>query len=155
MRIALEFDGTVVREDRPYDDVTTPLKFMQDAREAIAALKAAGHFLIISSGRSSPALLIDPNLNPLVRAGVWNVDPVRWEASRGINQARLAQMIDFVESELAGLIDCIDDGSAGKVSADLYIDNRGLRLGIGPGALSWREVALLWGEPNAQAPVES
>ena len=153
MRLGIDFDGTVVRQDHAaYDDTTTPLEFMPGAREALHALKAAGHTLVLWSGRYNRALLIDPALDPLVRAGVRKVDPVRWEKNRGVNQARLQQMLEFVDAELPGIFDAIDDGSAGKASVDLFIDDRAVRLGLGPGALSWAEVALLWGEPIAQAP---
>ena len=155
MRIAIDYDGTLVRQDLPYDDVTTPPEFMLGAIDALRALKAAGHVLVLWSGRANRALLFDEQLDPLVRRGVRRADPVRWERNRGVNQARYAQMLDACDHPpLAGLFDAIDDGAAGKPSVDCFIDDRALRVGTGPGALSWAEIAFLYGErPRVAAPV--
>jgi hypothetical protein len=156
MRLACDFDGTIVKQDgRAYDDVTTPLEFIRDpgtgytSKDALLALKAAGHVLILWSARASRALLYDESLDPFVRCGARRADPVRWERNRGINQARMAQMLDFIDAELPGVFACIDDGAAGKPSVDAFIDDRALRLGNGPGALTWAEIAFLYGERPA------
>lgn len=148
---SIDFDGVLVRQDRAYDDLTTPLEFVVDpitgftSRDGLRALRLAGHVLVLSSCRANRSLLIDPNLDPLVRAGVRRV-PGDWQKRRDLNQRRLAQMLAFVQAECAGLFDAIDDGASGKVIADHYLDDRGLRLGGGPGGLSWGTIARLYGE---------
>ena len=42
MRVGIDFDGTVVSQDRPYADVVSPLEFVPGAKEGLLALKAAG-----------------------------------------------------------------------------------------------------------------
>jgi len=151
MRIGCDFDGVVVRQDHPYDDVTTPLEFLPGAKQGLLALKAAGHTLLLWSGRMSRALLVDPKLDPLVRSGAQKVSLERWEASRELNQARLQQMLDFIDRELPGVFDAIDDGAAGKPTVDLFIDDHAVRFGYGPGALSWQQLTYLFGEPDEQS----
>ena len=160
--IAIDFDGTIVSQDRPYDDVTTPLEFLVDpvtgysSRDGLLALKAAGHLLVLSSCRANRALTVDQHLDPLVRAGKRPADP-DWERRRGLNQRRLQQMLDFVDAELPGVFDAIDDGTVGKITADMFLDDRAIRMIRGPGALRWDEVARLWGEqpPPPAAPTEA
>lgn len=147
MLIACDFDGTCVREDRPYADVTTPLELMPYAREALTSLKAAEHILLLWSGRASRALLEDPRLNPLVRAGVVRVNRDRWLLERHIHQSRYEQMISFVTTELAGVFDAVDDGMGGKPLVDLFVDNRALRLGGGLDGVGWRQIADRYGAP--------
>jgi len=143
MIVAVDLDGTIVGQDRDYDDLATPLRFLPGAREALLALKAAGHTIVVSSCRANMALRVDPHRDRLVKAGVkWvSTDPDRIKANRLLNEARYRQMLDFVREHLAGIVDAVDDGSCGKVSADLYIDDKAVRLGMGPGAMSWREIA--------------
>lgn len=149
MRIGIDFDGTIVRQDdRPYDDVTTPLEFMPGAKHGLMTLKAAGHILLLWSGRVSRALLVDPLLDPLVRAGSRVVSQARWEANLSLNRARVQQMLDFVDAELPGIFDAIDDGAGGKPTVDLFIDDRAVRFGHGPGALSWQQLIYLYGESD-------
>ena len=38
MLIAVDFDGTIVRDDRPYEDTATPLAFLPGAKEGLLAL---------------------------------------------------------------------------------------------------------------------
>lgn len=153
MIIAVDFDGTIVEQDgRPYDDVQTPLKFLPGALEGLRSLKAAGHTLILWSGRANRALRFDPTIDPLVRAGRKRVDVERWKAEgQALNIARYHQMLDFVRVECPNLFDAVDDGKVGKVSADLHIDDKSVRLGRGPNALSWADVAREWGETPPQA----
>lgn len=146
MIIALDFDGTIVRED-DYA-ATKPLRFLPGAREALVDLKRAGHTLILWSARSNRALLYTPSWDPLVRAGIRKVNLARWRAERPVHQARYRQMLEFVEKELAGIIDGVDDGLQGKPTADLFIDNRALRYGFGADALGWRAIATLYGQPE-------
>lgn len=149
--IAVDFDGTVVvQRGRHYADVTTPLEFIPGAPEALRALKAAGHTLLLWSGRASRALLYDPNLDPLVRAGVRPLLRETWEAARPLHQARYDQMVAFVERNLPGVFDAVDDGAGGKPSVDLFIDDKafGLREVLGTGGGTWAEIADVLGRPT-------
>ena len=143
MKIACDFDGTVVSQDHPYEDVTTPLEFIDGAKEALLSLKRAGHLLLLWSGRASRSLLVDPGLDPFVRAGVVEADRRHWQESRHIHQARYDQMIEFVERELPGIFDAIDDGSAGKPSVDIFIDDRSMVM---RGPATWARIARQYGE---------
>lgn len=122
MKFVVDFDGTVVREDRPYDDLKTPLEFVRGSKRTLLSLKRAGHVLILASGRASIALRKDWMAHPL-----WRQDlnpPVWWEKSQPLNEARYQQMIEFVRANLSGVFDAIDDGSGGKLGGDIYIDDR-------------------------------
>lgn len=143
MRIAIDWDGTVITQDRPYADTTTPMEFVDGARDALLSLKRAGHLLLLWSGRASRALLVDPTLDPFVRAGVTQVDRAHWLASRAIHRARYEQMIEFVERELPGVFDAIDDGLAGKPSVDLFIDDKTMVM---RGPATWARIARVYGE---------
>lgn len=149
MIIAVDFDDTIVSQaGRSYDDVTTPLAFLDGALAGLRALRRAGHVLLLFSGRANRALRVDPGLDPLVRAGVRRVNRARWEKQRVVNEARYQQMLAFVDASLPGLFAAVDDGQQGKPSADLFIDNRALRLGHGVLSVSWRAVAYMYGEPS-------
>ena len=143
MRVGIDFDGTVVSQDRPYADVVSPLEFVPGAKEGLLALKAAGHLLLLWSGRASRALLVDPELDPFVRAGVVQVDRRAWQESRWLHQSRYDQMIEFVERELPGVFDAIDDGLAGKFSFDLVIDDKAMSF---RGPATWARIARQYGE---------
>ena len=147
MIIALDFDGTVVDDSRPYADTTSPLRLLPGAKEGLAALKKARHTLILWSARSNRALREDPALDPLVRAGVKKLDRAAWEEARPIHQARYQQMISFVKRDLPGVFDAIDDGMVGKVSADLFIDDKALRFGRSLSGSSWPTIAVQYGVP--------
>lgn len=153
MILALDFDGTIVRDDRPYADTTTPLVFLPGAKEGLHALKRAGHTLLLYSARTNRALLYTPEHDPLVRAGIRKPDLARWEKERPIHWARYFQMMAFVRTQLPGVFDVIDDGLQGKPCADLFLDDRALRFGFGADALGWDQIALLYGErtPLARA----
>jgi len=154
MVFAVDFDGTVVSDARPYADTETPLVFIPGAREALLALRRAGHTLLLWSARSSPALIDDPALNPLVRVGAVPESRARWEAMRHVHLARLAQMLAFVERELPEVFDAIDDGRGGKpVGVDFFLDDKALRLGRGTGGFGWGEIAEMYGEPDHGKPV--
>ncbi len=127
--IAIDFDKTVVKQDRPYSDTTTPLRFEPGARDALYALKEAGHVLILYSARANLSLRVDPMLDPLARSGVRRVNWAQWQKDQPINVARYEQMLAFVKRELPGAFDAIDDGTCGKVAADIYIDDRAQRYG--------------------------
>lgn len=158
MLFAVDFDGTVVNEDHRYDDLDAPLVMVDGARDALVALRRARHRMMVYSGRSSRALLYDPRLDPWVRAGVVpEPPPATWEKSRALNLARYKQMVGFVERELPGIFDVIDDGTCGKVHADVYIDNRALRLGRtgGMGGLDWAQIAAMFGDADGPSPFAS
>jgi hypothetical protein len=145
MKIAVDFDGTIVSQDRPYEDVETPLEFLPGAKEALIALKRAGHILILYSSRANLALRDDWHHDPLYALGVVPFNEGFWRRNLPINQARFEQMVKFVEKELPGVFSAIDYGNQGKVSADLYIDDRALRVGRGPGAVTWDWISQTYG----------
>jgi hypothetical protein len=147
--IALDFDGTIVEQDsRAYDDLVTPLVFKPDAQRAVISLARAGHTLILWSARASLALLEDPELDPLVRAGVRVCDRARWERMQPIHIARYLQMLEFIARELPGVFAVVDDGRAGKpLGVDMFIDDKALRLGLGLAGFSWAEIEVMFGEP--------
>lgn len=151
MLIAVDFDGTIVQDDRPYDDTTTPLRFVPNAREGLQALKRAGHTLLLWSARSNRALWYDPNLDPLVRAGIRRVNIDRWRRDQPLHLARYRQMLAFVGLCLPGVFAAVDDGQQGKPCADLFIDDRALRYGFGADAVGWSSIALLYGQPTPLA----
>lgn len=146
MIIAIDFDGTIVQQDgHAYDDLVTPLQFMPGAREGLTALKRAGHTLILWSGRASHHLRINPELNPLVRSGVRKLDPERWAKSRPLNQARYEQMLTFVDTYLPGVFDAVDQGDSGKPSADLFVDDKAIRYGLGLSGIGWTQISKTFG----------
>ena len=135
-----------MQDGRRYDDTDSPLEFLPGAREGLLSLKKAGHTLLLWSARMSAALLIDPTLDPLVRAKVRRIDRDAWERSQPLNQARCQQMLDFVDQHLAGVFAAIDDGAGGKPQVDVFIDDKALRPGYGPGAMAWSRIAFLYGQ---------
>lgn len=145
MFIGVDFDNTICDQDRPYDDLITPLKMLPGARYGLEALKRAGHFLVLISARNNLALREDPKLDPLVRAGLRKPAP-----DLELNQARWEQMLDFVEDELPGIFSAIDDGKCGKYSVDLMVDDRALRIGRGHQAMTWKQIAHLYGQPGEE-----
>jgi hypothetical protein len=144
--VAVDYDGTVVEQDgRRYADLETPPRLMPGAREGLMALKRAGHTLVLWSARANRALLFNPLLAPLVRSGSQRVNQRGWELARRVHVERYRQMVEFVERELPGVFDAVDDGSCGKLEADLYLDDRAVRFGRGAGALTWPELAREYG----------
>lgn len=146
MKIAIDWDGTVVTMDRPYDDLETPPEFMPGAERALRSLKAAGHTLLLWSARASRSLLYDPMLDPFVRAGVTPLDVERWRKSQALNIARYRQMLDVVNERLPGIFDAIDDGAAGKPSVDIFLDDRSIRFGSGMGGIGWHAISEMYGD---------
>ena len=141
MIIAIDFDSVIVSSNRRYADVRSPLKFMPGAKEGLASLKRARHTLLLWSARSNRALLEDPQLDPLVRAGITRVELPAWRAARPLHLARRDQMLTFVGKELPGMFDAIDDGLAGKLVVDLFIDDRAIRFGSSLRGSNWRAIA--------------
>jgi hypothetical protein len=109
----------------------------------LLALKAAGHRLLLWSGRASRALLYDPTLDPFVRAGVVPCDRKAWLASRHLHRARFEQMIEFINRELPGVFDAIDDGQGGKPLVDLFIEDKAVVM---RGPATWARIARVYGE---------
>lgn len=143
MIICIDFDGTLVSDERAYDDVVTPFKLLPGALQALKALKAAGHSIVVFSARANRALLIDPMLDPLTRLGLRpRGDAARWAESKRINHARYQHMVHFCETTLKGLVDAVDDGVAGKPICDLFIDDKALSYG----RLTWGSIAARYGE---------
>ena len=144
MIIAIDFDGTIVSQEHPYDDVKTPLTFLPGAKEGLYALKKAGHKLVLWSGRSRLALRKnDPSLDPLVKAGVKRARPDR---NTKINEARFRQMIEFVATELPDVFAYIyEGGERDKPSVDMFIDNIAIKLGGGFG-VNWIQIRHMYGE---------
>jgi len=144
--IAIDFDGTLVQHTSPHDP-DAHLLFTAGAREGLASLRAAGHVLLLYSARANRSLREDPQLDPLVRAGVKRVDMRRWAGDQAFAEQRYQQMVAFVEKELPGVFAAIDDGQQGKPLVDMLIDDLAMRYGHGATALGWRALASLWGEP--------
>lgn len=142
MIIALDFDGTLV-ERGVYADTTSPLQLKPGAREALAAMKQAGHHLVLWSGRANRSLMYLPEFDPLVRAGV--IGDASTDETRQLHADRYRQMLAFVASELPGVFDAVDDGRCGKLEADLYIDDRAIQFG-GANGSNWADIAALYGE---------
>ena len=145
MYLAIDFDGTVVSQRRAYTDLKSPLRFVPGAKAALKSLKAAGHVLLLYSARANRALLEDPELDPLVRAGVRKVNRAQWKKEQPLHKARYEQMVAFVNNELPGVFASIDDGRQGKPEVDLFIDDRALGFGPGKQYPTWKEVADLYG----------
>lgn len=144
MILAIDFDNTIVSQDRAYNDLDTPLEFMPGAKEALESLRNAGHTVVVYSARANRALREDWQLNPLWRDGKVPFDLAWWERNRELNEARWHQMLEFLLVHLPWV--SVDDGKQGKPSADLYIDDKALKLGRGADALDWFEIAETFGE---------
>ena len=130
MRIAIDFDGTIVDDSHAYDDTSTPLVFNHGAREALYSLKRAGHWLMLWSGRSTVGSQM---------------------LSSTLNKARLKQMLEFVARELPTVFDAVDDGHSGKPSVDLFIDDKAIRFGADMGGVGWKRIAGAFGQaPESQ-----
>ena len=141
MKIAIDFDGTIVEQDKPYDQTDGNFTFVAGAKEALQSLKAAGHILLLWSARASKHHRFNVKLDPLYAAKPWEPrDPEKFYA---VNQARFAEMVEFVNRELPGIFDAIDEGTAGKPTVDMFIDDRACRLGSG--GSSWDEIQGTYG----------
>jgi hydroxymethylpyrimidine pyrophosphatase-like HAD family hydrolase len=155
MVFVIDFDGTVVHLD-------APLRLKPGARKALLALKTAGHTLLLFSARSNRARRFNEELDPLfvpppvtliaVAGKVMaqlrdpDVDRLRVQA---YNEALHRQMVDFVNRELPGVFDAIDDGTQGKPVADYYIDDKSLNPAL-PG-YDWEWIGHTFGEPELDA----
>ena len=147
MKIAIDFDSTIIEHQERYDDIHGELRLMPGAKEALTAMRDAGHTLILFSARANRALREDWKLNPLWRDGKVRFDVSWWKKNQPINQGRYEQMLRFVEAELPGIFDAIDDGHQGKPMVDRYIDDRALTfMRSGLAGYTWFELAQTFGE---------
>jgi hypothetical protein len=141
--IVVDFDGTVVARD-------APLRLLPGAKHALLTLKRAGHTLLLCSARSNRAQRFNPELDPLVRAGVRSApkDEESRQRSMQFHNHLHMQMVNFIARELPGVFDAIDDGEQGKPIADLYIDDRSMNpRATGSAAAGWAMIAATYGEP--------
>jgi hypothetical protein len=145
MRIGLDFDGTLVLEDRPYADLDSPVEWIPGAREGVIDLHAHGHRLLLWSARMSRALIDDWRLCPDWAAQGDRFDVARWEASRELNAARVVQMLAFLDREVPGLIE-VPRADAGKPLVDLFIDDRSFGCPLRGGVVDWHEIRRRFGQ---------
>jgi hypothetical protein len=144
MRIAVDFDATIVSVDRRYDDFTTPFEFLEGAQQGLYALKNYGHKLILWSTRSNLAIRRSHTLNPPFRTEgcpAWLT-----EHTKQINERRYEHMVSFVNSQLPGVFHFIDDGMQGKVLADLFIEDRA--WSPNPAPIDWFDVMRTLTQPE-------
>lgn len=142
MLIAVDFDGTVVRV-RSMLDPTSPLKLCDGVREALESLKRAGHTLLLYSARANRAMRYPYHANDLSP----ELEARWWEEAREY-EALYQEMRAFVEAELPGVFDAVDDGGQGKPLADLFIDDRAVRYherGV-LHSVDWAAIAERYGE---------
>lgn len=150
MLIAIDFDGTVVRQPRDVTNEAEPLEMLPDVPMALAALKEAEHTLILVSTRANPSRRFDWRLNPLWRDGLVPFSDERWRQMRPVWERAYERMVQYVHHNLPGMFDVVDDGRQGKVEADLYIDDKGMRLQRGV----WAMIADTYGEvPTREIPI--
>lgn len=117
MTFAIDMDGTLIKITPGYKP---PYTFMPGAREAVRALKAAGHRIIIHSCRSNPGV--------------------------GGRQRELAKwMVDFLDAEGVPYDEIWD--KPGKPVADHYIDDRSIAYDVyGQTGMTWKWIADNYGE---------
>ena len=147
MIIVVDFDDTVATSD-PYPwDEDEALALRPGAAEALRALRAAGHVLLLSSARSNMAHRLDWRLNPLWVSGAVRFDLERWRRQHeaGVWEKAHRRMEEFVARELPGVFHAVDQGLQGKPGGDLYLDDKGFRMAHGA---SWARVAELYGEAD-------
>jgi hypothetical protein len=125
----VDFDGVICQSVYPG---LGPL--IDGAKEALQLFKSLGFTIIISSCRSCS----------------WNWDtyykgqPVTHASERKVYQ----DMIEFLQTN--GIpYDVIDDGTKGKVSADYYIDDKGIRF-----SNNWPDLAFLIHQAEVQDRVQ-
>lgn len=141
MKIAIDFDDTIVKQNKPYDQTDGKFDFVAGAKEALQSLKAAGHILLLWSARASKHHRFNIRLDPLYAVKPW--EPKDLERFYAVNQARFKEMVEFVQRELPGIFDAIDEGTAGKPTVDMFIDDRACRLGST--GSSWDEIRETYG----------
>jgi hypothetical protein len=141
--IAVDFDGTIVKHNHHATEAAD-LVPRDGALEALRALKRAGHTLLLYSARANRALRIDPDLDPLVRAGIRRVDREAWLKAQPLHQRRFHAMAAWAATNLPGVFDAIDDGGQGKPDVDLFIDDKALSAHSSRGG-GWPAIAHRYG----------
>ena len=139
MIIAIDFDGTVVLETEW--NYLGALKLQPNVKQALQLMKKADHHLLLYSARTNRAIF-DRKLDPLVRSGTIGA-VASSEATCDLANQRWQAMTKFVEEELPGVFDAIDDGLQGKPRADLFIDNKAITFGTY--GMQWPEIAQVLG----------
>ena len=147
MVICVDFDGTVAAP-QVSGDPAAPLQLRTGAREALESLRRAGHVLLLCSARANRAQRIDFQLDPLVRSGDRRVRMASSDEQHAQAEVRYRSMVAFVGRELPGVFHAIDDGCQGKPVADLYLDDRAIRVGPGSLGVDWRTVSDMYGQPS-------
>lgn len=142
MLIAIDFDGTIVPRMNP------PLRLFEGARDGLLSLKNAGHILLLYSARANRAVRFNPDLNPLLRgmpSAFTAEDRLRTTQA---HRLLFDEMVAFVNRELPGVFDAIDDGQQGKPLADLFIDDKVVNVVNAGGPLSsgWPWIASTYGD---------
>lgn len=135
MIIAVDFDSVATR-------IGPDLLCIAGARESLAALKKAGHVLLLWSPRTNRARQHLAEFDPLVRAGV--TGDAQDDASRASWAAADREMRAFVDEYLAGYFDAIDDGRQGCPCVDLWVMARSVSVTDRAG---WAALSGLYGEP--------
>lgn len=145
MIIGIDFDNTIVEQKSAYEDYTTPLVFMQDAKAAVLALKKAGHTLVLWSARASPNLIDHPAASGVILDPEFKRPSMSTFAARlKVNRGRYEQMLSFVRKEFPGVFSMV---TSDKHAIQVFIDDKAMRLGPGPSGLTWKEIAHMYGEP--------
>jgi hypothetical protein len=115
--LGVDFDGTLVEEG------VRPLRWRAGAREALLSLKAAGHQLVLHTGRATPRHELGPGPAAQLEAEeFWRVGLVPRDVED--HWARFGEMQAFLVAE--GCWDLFDAvwQSAGKPPCDTFIDDR-------------------------------
>ena len=150
MIISIDFDRALAAP-HSYDAVDVRLR--ASAVRALAALRKAGHVLVLTSPRANLSLRVDPELNPLVRAGVVRIDRGTWESSRGVHSARFKTMLEAIKP-VGHLFAAVDDGGQGPLLVDLAVTGdlviNGRSMAVEP-RRAWAELAITYGDIGLDA----
>lgn len=144
MVIAVDFDGTIVLPQDPSDPLSDVV-IQPGVVEGLQSLKRAGHTLLLWSARANRSIRIDPYLDPLVRAGVIDLDLKQWQQDQMVAEARYQQMLEYVGKYLSDIFDAIDDGQQGKSTADIFIDDKGRIFKVNKPEKAWKKIARKYG----------
>lgn len=137
MRIAIDFDDTIVKQNKPYAQTDGKFDFMPGAKVGLYELANAGHRLLLWSARASLHLRKNWRLD-LFRSKPPRSDEEGMKAYYALNEARFVEMVNFVDVQLPGVFFAVCQGNGSKPSVDLFIDDKALHFGGGNG---WPEIA--------------
>ena len=146
MIFCIDFDGTVIEQPKSPGDPAEDMQLRPGAARVLLALRQAGHILVLSSARSNPAHRLDWRLNPLWTSGAVPFDERAWERSQPFWEAAHQLMLKFIDTYLPDVFHAVDEGQQGKVVADVYLDDRGFRMG----RRSWAEVEMLYAQTSKE-----